>query len=167
MRSIALAILFVLFGIAQCFANPNEPTGYGGYPWGTRTEAIAGLELVGKPDNVTISMGTRPADGKTFIVGEYSFTAEKEVIWIFLENRFGSVFTYFTIEGFLPVRDALFKTFGQPNLVNSDDMLTYYYWRGTVGRVMVSIPKDVKEGKEIGVGYSSYEFLLNKTGIKK
>jgi hypothetical protein len=160
MRSIALAGLFVLFGLVQCFAQPNESTGYRGYPWGTGAEAIAGLDM--KAGDEVLSFSTRPADGKTFIVGEYSFTANKEVIWIFFEKRFGGVLAMFTIESFQPVSEAIVKTFGQPNLVNSDDKYTYYYWRGTVGRVTVTMPKN--KGEEIGVGYSSYEFLLNKTG---
>ncbi|HWQ61580.1 MAG TPA: hypothetical protein VN521_04670 [Negativicutes bacterium] len=169
MRSIALAVLFVLFGIVQCFANPNEPTGYGGYTWGTRAEEVDGLDESFKPSDATISMGTRPADGRTFIVGEYSFTADREVLWMFLKNRFGGVMAIFTVENFPPVKDALFETFGKPNLVRRDDVLTYYYWTGTVGRVMVTIPHNrSKEGKvEIGVGYASYEYLLNKTGGSK
>ncbi len=163
MRSITLAVLFLLFGIVHCFAQPNEPTGYGGYPWGTRAEAIAGLDM--DAGGSIIAAGTRPADGRTFVVGEHAFTANKEVIWIFFEKRFGGVLTTFTTAAFPPVRDALVKTFGQPNLVNSDDKFIYYYWRGTVGRVMVTMPKN--KGEEIGVGYSSYEFLLNKTsGLK-
>lgn len=128
-----------------------------------KVEAVAGLDI--KTDDSPLAAGTRPADGKIFIVGEYSFTANKDVVWIFWEKRFGAVLTTFTAESFPPVRDALVKTFGEPNLVNNDGEYTYYYWRGTVGRVMVTMPKAPKEG--IGVGYSSYEFLLNKTGISK
>lgn len=136
-----------------------EPVGYGGYSWGTKTEAVTGLELAEKPEGVTISLGTRPADGKTFIIGEYSFTANKEAVWMFLDNKFGFVCTCFTIENFQPVHDAISKTFGQPDIAKRDNMFNYFYWRGAVGRVMVAIPNN--GGKEIVVSYASYAFMLN------